>query len=277
MEDSWTVRRFSCILFSMDQERFLQLVDEVRSCGDQAARAQGSVHRDYKLDGSVLTSIDLAISKRLIESIERLFPDSAIISEEHSTISSKGTGLTFIIDPIDGTDVYSQGFPSWCVAVGVLDRDRKPCAGIVYAPRWGLEQHEPLMLYTSDMSRVVLGNSPFSPKTAPTLTGQLVTCSTAAKQLDLSRYPGKIRSFGSNILHIISPVIYSHVEASLFSSCYVWDIAAAAAIIEASGLGIWYLDRSRLTFEGLLDRSLSSGYALVCRPEQREELLESIT
>lgn len=260
----------------MDQERFLQLVEQVRSCGDHAAQAQGSVQRDYKQDGSVLTEIDLAISRRLIESIEFLFPESAIISEEHNTIPSEGSKLTFIIDPIDGTDVYSQGFPSWCVAVGVLDSAYRPCAGIVYAPRWGLEQQEPLLLYSFEKAAPVLGKTIFTPKTHMSPTGQLVTCSTAAKHLDLSRYPGKIRSFGSNILHIISPVIYSHVEACLFSSCYVWDIAAAAAIIEASGLGIWYLDHRSLTYESLLDRSRSTGYALVCRREQLEELISII-
>ncbi|HAF85345.1 MAG TPA: inositol monophosphatase, partial [Sphaerochaeta sp.] len=110
----------------LDSKKLDILAKAVEDAGLYAKERQREIHRAYKTDGSVITETDLSISKRILSVVSSLFPEANIISEETLTTFSLEAPYTFVLDPIDGTDVYSQGLPSWAVALGVLDKDRKP-------------------------------------------------------------------------------------------------------------------------------------------------------
>lgn len=62
-------------------------------------------------------------------------PDDAILGEEYGP--SPGTsGLTWVLDPIDGTRAFMAGAPSWGVLIGVTD-GQGPIYGIVDQPHLG--------------------------------------------------------------------------------------------------------------------------------------------
>ena len=62
-------------------------------------------------------------------------PDDGILGEEGGT--SEGTsGLTWVLDPIDGTRAYISGAPTWGVLIAVTDADG-PILGIVDQPFTG--------------------------------------------------------------------------------------------------------------------------------------------
>lgn len=62
-------------------------------------------------------------------------PDDAVVGEEHG---NKGgtTGLTWVLDPIDGTRGFISGTPTWGVLISVADADG-PFLGIVDQPYVG--------------------------------------------------------------------------------------------------------------------------------------------
>ena len=83
------------------------------------------------------TKVDIENELLIIQGLQKIFPDYDIIGEE-----SVGTGTiprldpntpTFIIDPIDGTTNFSQGFWMTCVSIG-LCVDGRPVMGVVYVP-----------------------------------------------------------------------------------------------------------------------------------------------
>lgn len=80
----------------------------------------------------IVTQMDQGSERLLVDHILAARPDDGIIGEEGSDRAGT-TGVTWVIDPLDGTVNYLYGFPSWAVSVGVLV-DGKPTYGVVHAP-----------------------------------------------------------------------------------------------------------------------------------------------
>lgn len=62
-------------------------------------------------------------------------PDDAILGEEEAPRAGT-TGLTWVLDPVDGTRAFISGLPTWGVLVG-LDDGRRGCVGVVDQPFTG--------------------------------------------------------------------------------------------------------------------------------------------
>lgn len=240
-----------------EEKTFFHLCNAVYQCGLAARSNQSLIHRALKADGSILTETDLAVSKALLSKISELYPGCNIITEEtENTSFDNNAPYTFILDPIDGTDSYSQGLATWCISLGILDKDRKIAGGIVFAPRFGVGKEE-LFLCTMPSSDIVYHNA--KPICAPLHNEkpkQITMGSNVFKYTDFGTYKGKIRSFGSSILHMISPLVFSNIDACYDPLCYVWDFAGAHALVSKTGFVVRYMDKSELIYndELLLDR-----------------------
>ena len=68
----------------------------------------------------------------------------------------------------------------------------------------------------------------------------------------MSHYRGKLRSFGSGILHILAPAVFSNLDSTINPYCYAWDVAGAHGILMKSGLGISYFDGSEVEYDDRL-------------------------
>ena len=78
------------------------------------------------------TQMDLASEKLIVTKILEARPDDGIIGEEGSAIHSK-SGVTWVIDPLDGTVNYFYGIAGWNVSIAAKDSDGVQ-VGVVYAP-----------------------------------------------------------------------------------------------------------------------------------------------
>jgi myo-inositol-1(or 4)-monophosphatase len=84
------------------------------------------------LRGDVVTEVDLLCEMEIIDRIQKVFPDDAILAEE----SGETTGdikKKWIIDPLDGSLNYSHGYPCYCVSIGV-EHDNELVVGVIYNP-----------------------------------------------------------------------------------------------------------------------------------------------
>jgi myo-inositol-1(or 4)-monophosphatase len=232
----------------LDSKKLDILAKAVEDAGLYAKERQREIHRAYKTDGSVITETDLSISKRILSVVSSLFPEANIISEETLTTFSLEAPYTFVLDPIDGTDVYSQGLPSWAVALGVLDKDRKPVGAYISAPRWGIGQ-ESLFVRLDPGSELLINGEPWAISGDKDRPRQITMGSSGQRLMDFTNFHGKIRIFGSSILHMLAPVIYSHIQGCVNQSCYVWDIAASHAVLLSCGMDIQYVDGSTFVYD----------------------------
>jgi len=242
---------------------FEQIVTEVYKAGQMARSQQREVVRSYKEDGSVLTEVDLAIEKQLTTVIRQEFPDANIVSEEFPSEFRSGRDFTFTIDPIDGTDTFSQGMPGWCVAVGILDAELEPIGGIISAPRWGSDPDYGVFLRLLPGNKLKIDGMPTTPDAANSVPGtQLMVGSKVHRKYDFSPFPGKIRSIGSSILHIISPLIHPVVLGALIPPAYIWDIAAAHSIIQSRSYTLEYVNGNSVQYATMVHRQTAEHHML---------------
>ena len=107
------------------------------------ARAAGAVQRErYETRFEVraksspinlVTEVDHACEKLVVEGIAAERPDDAILAEEGSGRDREGAAWRWVIDPLDGTTNYAHGYPRFCVSIGV-EHEGVRSAGAVYDP-----------------------------------------------------------------------------------------------------------------------------------------------
>ncbi len=79
-----------------------------------------------------VTEADRAAERAMREVLENNRPDDAIEGEEYG--SQSGTsGVTWYLDPVDGTRAFIAGLPSWTTLIGATE-DSKPILGVIDQP-----------------------------------------------------------------------------------------------------------------------------------------------
>jgi myo-inositol-1(or 4)-monophosphatase len=117
----------------------MQDVERLVSCGvtavAEAARELGGHVGDVstKADGSLLTDLDLAVEKVVIDNLARSTPSLPIISEERNPLGAAGAShfTGWVLDPIDGTTNLAGGQTLYCISLGLLS-DGHPVAGMIW-------------------------------------------------------------------------------------------------------------------------------------------------
>jgi myo-inositol-1(or 4)-monophosphatase len=85
----------------------------------------------YKGPIDVVTDFDVASEELIVGRLSEQAPGIPIVAEERG--GTPCDGLTWFVDPIDGTTNYAHGHPFWCVSIGLVGGGR--ClAGAVVAP-----------------------------------------------------------------------------------------------------------------------------------------------
>ena len=81
----------------------------------------------------VVTQVDKACENMLVKAISKKYPDHSIIGEETGKHIHEDSPWAWVIDPLDGTNNYSQGLPIFCVSIGVT-YEGEAVVGVVYTP-----------------------------------------------------------------------------------------------------------------------------------------------
>ena len=108
----------------------------------KAAREAGQLMKErfnsgFRVDtkdgvNDLVTEVDHASEKLIMDIIRSAFPDHFILSEEVGEIKMD-SAYKWIIDPIDGTVNYANGIPICCVSIGV-EHEGKMILGAVFNP-----------------------------------------------------------------------------------------------------------------------------------------------
>lgn len=118
--------------------------EELLKTAETAARKAGRIisrrrNGDFRVDhkGAVdlVTEVDLASEKAILEVIRSKFPDHRIVAEEKGA-GEENSDYTWWIDPLDGTTNFVHGYPCYSVSIAV-SRRLNMLAGVVYDPVGG--------------------------------------------------------------------------------------------------------------------------------------------
>lgn len=115
--------------------------DDIEAVAVRACRAGGEYLREAfqsaSLDAEyrshdVKTAADVESEERMLAEIREAFPNHAIYAEESGEVGGDGR-YRWIVDPLDGTNNFVSGLPSFATAVAVLAGQKRVCAA-VYVP-----------------------------------------------------------------------------------------------------------------------------------------------
>lgn len=238
-----------------------------------ARRGDIQVATTKSSDIDIVTKMDLAAERLLRERLAELRPDDAILGEEGG--ASRGTsGITWVLDPIDGTVNYLYGLPSYSVSVGAV-------SGIATPEEWTLEAGAVFEGGTRTLWSAARGlgawrgEAPLVRPPGPALSSTLLATgfqylaerralqgALVAKMLPQVR---DIRRLGSCALDICM-VASGQVDAYYEHGLNAWDFAAAALIAREAGVRI----------EGLHGEPPNTRLTIAAPPETFDALHEAL-
>ncbi|EAQ23509.1 inositol monophosphatase family protein [Roseovarius sp. 217] len=183
-----------------------------------------------------VTEGDRATERSMREVLGRLRPQDGILGEEYGAVEGT-SGLTWVLDPIDGTRAFMSGSPTWGVLIAVSDASG-PIYGIIDQPYigerfeggWGAARMVGPM-GTRDLR--VLGARSLSEAIVFTTFPELGSPAEAAGFADVASH-AKLTRYGLDC-YAYSLVAAGHVDLVIEAGLAPYDIQAPIAVIEAAG------------------------------------------
>lgn len=232
----------------------LELMDVARTLAAEARDLVAAGRRDAQVQGTkssdvdIVTQMDVAAERLLRDRIAELRPEDGVLGEEGDDVPTR-SGITWVVDPIDGTVNYLYGIPHWSVSVAAVSGDPEAHAWTLEAGAvadaaggmWTAARGEGAW---RDGVRLERG-------TAPGLAASLVATGfqyTAAKRALQGELVARllpqirdIRRLGSasiDLCHVAAGIVDAYYEHGL----HAWDFAAGALIAREAGLRVAGLD-----------------------------------
>jgi fructose-1,6-bisphosphatase/inositol monophosphatase family enzyme len=93
--------------------------------------------RTEKADQSYVTEGDLLVQRLVLEAAAKHLPQAKVISEEQKDGAHDGSsGITVVVDPIDGTENFTSGLMEWGVSIACYE-DGQHVASLIGCPELG--------------------------------------------------------------------------------------------------------------------------------------------
>ncbi len=240
----------------MNPAELRTLAEEVARAGGELIRAGLAEDPDARAVQStkstatdIVTAMDQAVERLLRERLTQARPSDGLLGEE-AGYSPGESGLTWVLDPIDGTVNYRYGIDAYAVSVAVVEGDPTvdgawtPVAACVHNPAtgdtWTAGRGLGAELTPGDGSPVrelKLGTPPALDQ-ALVATGFGYAAARRAGQgrvlAELLPQVRDIRRIGSASLDLCG-VATGTVDAYYERGVNVWDIAAAVLVLTEAG------------------------------------------
>jgi myo-inositol-1(or 4)-monophosphatase len=187
----------------------------------------------------LVSEADLASERLIRERLAQARPADAFLGEEGGGRDGS-SGLTWVVDPLDGTVNFLFSIPQWCVSVAIQDDDG-PLAGAIFDPC-----RDELFSATRD-GHPMLNGKPIKASDRAELASAMVATGLAyeayvrAAQAEvLVRVVPRVRDirrFGSAALDLAWTAA-GRYDAYFERSVKPWDIAAGTLLCERAGLTV---------------------------------------
>jgi fructose-1,6-bisphosphatase/inositol monophosphatase family enzyme len=217
-----------------------------------------------KPDGSIVTAVDREAEKRICDAIAEAFPEDAIVAEESE--GCEGTsGMTWYLDPIDGTTNFSHGIPIFANSLAYADA-RGPLGAAVAIPFFGT-------LFVAERGRGAwrfaiggkeeTGEALHVRSMRDERSGPLILLSFSDREDPritalLTRKPHlRLRILGSVVVSLCV-LAAGGGDGGIFLAQHPWDYAAGMLIAQEAGARLAAFDGGPLHFPAEKDMLVSS-------------------
>jgi histidinol-phosphatase len=234
------------------------------------------VASELKSDGTVVTEADREAERSMRALITSRFPQHAILGEELGPQGPAGARHRWVLDPVDGTILFTLGVPTFGTLIGLLD-EGEPVVGVVHFPAlkdtlyaargegcwWRAAGQEPVPVRVAPA--VALGEARVS-ACGPHGTDIKPTDGRSANLTALIRRAHGFRFLGDCLQHAL--VCQGRIHAAVDTIMMPWDVAALVPCVrEAGGVATSLSgDADGVVFSGSLVTS--------CAPALHKQVLE---
>lgn len=238
---------------------------------DRLGRGPGQVTTKAGM-GDIVTQADYESEALIIRRLLAARPDDGVIAEE-SGATPGNTGLTWVIDPLDGSANYVRGAMPFAVSIAVCDgvegRRLAPLVGVLFDPI-----HREIFRAArgrgATLNGALLHRRPARPLEGALVgTGLAHTGALRRAQLSvlgrLLPQVGDLRRSGAGAVDLCW-VAAGRIEAFYQPGLKIWDFAAAQLIVTESG--------ARFALASGLEGSTETIVATV--PELEDEFLDAL-
>lgn len=238
----------------------------------------GEIHAFEKPDGSIVTEVDLEISRRICAKIQERFPDCSLLTEETRGKLLYPQRCGFIVDELDGTHGYFKGKSGFTFQCAYYEQFGELKIGLIYDPLrdvmvYGIKgegvywQTQELKLKIAPASPVDWGSLRYA-NHRKYMTGTLRRMYEGLGAREEQIIP--TGGIGSKAIDFVEGKV--DVLISLNRSIGAWDWAPGKVILEELGYKLCHLTGEELEVN---QNEKAFGY-LVCPPEHYDCLVEKL-
>jgi len=229
----------------VSQQRMTQLLAAAHKAADAAAEVtlryfRQSLSIDNKAGDQAfdpVTQADREAEIVIRDVLTQAFPDIGFYGEEHEAFDSQ-SGLTWVVDPIDGTRAFMSGMPLWGTLIGLFDGENS-ILGLMDQPFFKER-------FIGGMGKALLidsrGEHELRTRTGVSLSNATMYCTTpdmfetdlsrarfnsVKNSVQLTRYGGDCYAYGL--------LAAGHVDVVLDCDLKPYDIQALIPLIENAG------------------------------------------
>jgi myo-inositol-1(or 4)-monophosphatase len=224
----------------MDEKRMMETA--LRAAREAGQIALSNFHQPKKVHVKGLRDFvpegTLETQSKIKEIISQDFPDHNFLAEEGDDLPETQEGFQWIIDPIDGSTNYSRDLPFFAISIA-LRRGVHPLLGVVYDPYhddlFRAQKHhgaflndKPLQIIMSefDLDEAVVGTD--WPRAVGKRADHIRVTEIMLREVIT------VRTLGSPALGLCY-VAAGYLDAYYHLALNLWDVAAAAVIVEEAG------------------------------------------
>ena len=221
--------------------------DDRFDAAQAVARSAGALALDYfrraetlvvehKGSQDLVSEADRETERHIRQELQSAFPVDAFMGEEHGyTEGSPGDG-TWVVDPIDGTQPFLLGLPTWCISIAYV-ADNRAQIGVIYNPATdelycaqagvgAFVNGVPIRVRQADSLADGLTGVGCSPRTTPEHLADIMR--------NLLQRGGMYQRTGSGALNLVYVAAGKHI-GYVETHIHAWDCLAAVCLIEEAG------------------------------------------
>ena len=233
-------------------------LDRAAEFAETTAREAGAALMDFfrkddlqissKSSGvDLVTEADRRAEEIILGAIKRNYPDHGILSEETDPVGSPSR-WRWVVDPLDGTTNFAQGFPLFSVSIALQQQGRS-VSGVVYLPVLDqmfkasmgggtfVDGKRTFVSGKEDLSRCILATGfPYDRAEHPENNA-----ANFARMVPLVRGLRRTGSAAYDLALVAAGIFDGFWELNLSP----WDVAAGTLLVEEAGGTIHYLKEKR--------------------------------
>ena len=186
-----------------------------------------------------VSETDHAVEALVRERVAARFPGHGVLGEEVDEHPAPDRDWVWVVDPVDGTANFINGFPLFAVSIGVLHAGR-PMAGAI----WCATTHalRPGVYHGRLGGGLYFDGTPLDPNRPTEGVRRRVSGAPGGAGSGRREWDNRVTGSAAIEIAFVAAGIF---QSSIFWALHIWDLAAGALLSLEAGREIWVREGNR--------------------------------